>query len=585
MTTQPTLWRILVQRPGSAIAAGTLTVLQAACTILEVLLLERFVNGFSLSHWGRSLLLMGMLAGIYAFYYIQEPAQRYWSDRIRLQLREAFAPYTAEKAAHVSMAALEQPETQALLNRLADSPETRCVKGFSALLQIVGGGLSMAGVFVLIGRSVPWYLLVILALLGLMAAVFRLIGTCQVTLYRSRQEIGRRSEYLSGILFDRQLAQEKKLFGYTPYIQQLYQEETVQSGKRMLKSIFFVNAVQWAYDNLTYLFSASAYLLFLIPLHRGEMDFGLYLAIIPALTRLGSFFVQVGSAHLPAFQEYQACMADLKQLSELPEQSYRGADQTEPPPAFRELKGENLVFRYPGQEKPIIDGLNFTFQMGKNYALVGENGCGKSTLIKLLLGLYTPESGRITIDGTDLGDLDFGARQRYFSAVFQDFNRYDDTLRENLTLSDPGRQGDGSAMEQAAVEAQIDEWIRTLPQGYDTQLGNLEEGGVDLSGGQWQRLSIARMLYRRAGLYLWDEPTAAMDPLAESQLYTAFLKRRSPERANLFVTHRLGAAVSADWICVLDQGCFVEEGTHSQLMEKPGGLYRRMFEAQRGMYQ
>ena len=141
-----------------------------------------------------------------------------------------------------------------------------------------------------------------------------------------------------------------------------------------------------------------------------------------------------------------------------------------------------------------------------------------------------------------------------------------------------------SQMERAAKEAGLDEWTASLPDAYDTTLGNLTEGGVNLSGGQWQRLAIARMLYRKAGIYIWDEPTAAMDPLAESRLYTAFLKKRAGSLTNIFITHRLGACDSADEICVLADGHFVEQGSHVQLMQKKDGLYRRMFEAQQGMY-
>ena len=138
---------------------------------------------------------------------------------------------------------------------------------------------------------------------------------------------------------------------------------------------------------------------------------------------------------------------------------------------------------------------------------------------------------------------------------------------------------------EKATEAEIDQWILSCADNYNTKLGNLEEGGIDLSGGQWQRLSIARMLYRKAGIYIWDEPTAAMDPLAESRLYTAFFQKRAKQNANIFVTHRLGAAVSADEICVLEKGRLVEQGTHKQLMENKDGLYYQMFCAQKGMYE
>ena len=158
------------------------------------------------------------------------------------------------------------------------------------------------------------------------------------------------------------------------------------------------------------------------------------------------------------------------------------------------------------------------------------------------MGFYKPESGRITIDGRDIQEMTFSQLQRYYAAVFQDFNRYDYTIRENIVMS----VLDGAAksqMERAAKEAGLDEWTASLPDAYDTTLGNLSEGGVNLSGGQWQRLAIARMLYRKAGIYIWDEPTAAMDPLAESRLYTAFLKKRAGSLTNIFITHRLGACV------------------------------------------
>lgn len=232
-----------------------------------------------------------------------------------------------------------------------------------------------------------------------------------------------------------------------------------------------------------------------------------------------------------------------------------------------------------------MDGLDFVFHAGKHYALAGENGCGKTTLVKLLMGFYRPESGTITIDGVNIQEMEFGELQRYFSAVFQDFNRYDYTIKENIVISCMGKEDQGTDMQRVAREAGVDVWIASCPDACETKLGNLEEGGMDLSGGQWQRLSIARMLYRRAGIRIWDEPTAAMDPLAESRFYGDFLSRREEGCVNLFVTHRLGAAVHADEICVLEKGRFVEQGSHEQLMKKPDGLYRRMFEAQKGMYE
>ena len=578
-----TAWNLIIQKPGAALSAMTCILISAVLNVIEVLVLERFIENFSAFHWKQSLCFAVLFSGICAFYYIQTPLSNYLNQKISLQLRGYLERAVIEKTACISVEALENQENQALLARLQDKPEKRYANGFFSILQIFGGALGTAGIFVLILQNVSFFLPVILLIAGLTAGVFRLIGKNRVALYQARQEICRRGDYLADLLFDRSLAQEKKLFGYTPYIQKLYEEETIQSGRRLFRSIFFCNLILWLYDNLTYLFSASAYLLFLIPLYKGEINIGLYMAIIPALARIGNFFVSVGSNYLPTYQEYRACFVDMEKLSELPEQYYTYKKENTKH-NFHELKGENIVFRYPGQQTPVLNGLNFTFQAGKNYALVGENGCGKTTLIKLLMGFYRPESGTITIDGKNIQEMDFGELQSFYSAIFQDFNHYNYTIKENIILSNLAAEKQDLNMESAVQQAGFGAWQSDFPKGYDTMLGNLWEEGTHLSGGQWQRLSIARMLYREAGIYIWDEPTAAFDPLAESQLYTNFLQKRSKSCANIFVTHRLGAAVNADEICVMENGQFVEQGKHNELMQKINGMYHRMFEAQKGMY-
>lgn len=593
------IWSLLIQKKHAVcatFAAAILIMIQAAFTVLEVIVLQRFLDGFSAAVFkpGQSFRYIAALAAMYAFQYFQTPLLNWLNGSILLQLRESLDYLIIKKAERISLASLEHKDHQALLGRVQDAPEKRYTNGLFAILEIVGGVIQTAGVLLLLAGSVPYFLVVILLLLGLMVVVFRIIGKNRVKLYHARQEIGRRGDYLSGILFDRRLAQEKKLFGYTPYIQKVYEEENIQSNRKLLGRIFASNLILWFYDTITFLVSASAYLIFLIPLSRGEINIGLYIAIIPALTRLGAFFVAVGNKHLPTYQEYRACLKDITALEELEEQFYvpaikercnsESSQAGQRTPTFHEIRGENIVFCYPGNDKPVLNGLNFTFHVGKNYALVGENGCGKSTFVKLLMGFYKPESGKITIDGKDIWEMEFSELQSCYSAIFQDFNRYDYTIRENIVMSAPGDAAK-LQMERAAGEAGLDEWISTFPNAYDTALGNLAEGGVNLSGGQWQRLAIARMLYRKAGIYIWDEPTAAMDPLAESRLYTAFLKKRSDNLTNIFITHRLGACVSTDEICVLADGHFVEQGSHVQLMQKKDGIYKSMFEAQKGMYE
>lgn len=225
-----TVWKLIAKKPYTALAATLLVLAQAVLNVSEVVILQRFIDGFSKLQWAQSALFALGISAVYAFYYIRTPLLGYLKDKIRLQMRIHLEHTVIEKTARISVAALEDTENQALLARVQDSPENRYANGFFSVLQILGGILGTVGVLALVVENAPYFLLAILLLLGLMVIAFRLIAKSRLAMYRSRQEIGRRSDYLSGLLFDRRLAQEKKLFGYTPYIQKLYEEETILSG-------------------------------------------------------------------------------------------------------------------------------------------------------------------------------------------------------------------------------------------------------------------------------------------------------------------------------------------------------------------
>lgn len=267
-----TVWKLIGAKPGAAMSATLLVISATVLNVAEVVVLQCFIEDVSDFHWEQALLFAAILAGIYGFHFAQGPLSDYLKDKMALQLRSSLESDVVEKAVRISAEALEDMENQALLARLQDKPEQRFANGFFAMLQILGGAMGMTGIFALVFEHAVYFLPPVLLLLGLMVIAFRLIGKNKETLYQARQEIGRRSGYLADILFERRLAQEKKLFDYTPYIQKLYEEENINSNRKLQKSMFFCNLIVWFYDNITYLFSASAYLLFLIPLHTGKMD-------------------------------------------------------------------------------------------------------------------------------------------------------------------------------------------------------------------------------------------------------------------------------------------------------------------------
>ena len=235
---------------------------------------------------------------------------------------------------------------------------------------------------------------------------------------------------------------------------------------------------------------------------------------------------------------------------------------------------EHLSKRY--EKKQVLKQIDFTFEEGKIYGLLGRNGAGKTTIIKLLTGLYPQYSGEIWIDDRELRTLPPSELKAMFSVVYQDFAKYEVPFAESITLKQrPLRPAVLHDLSLDAVEA-------ALPQGEATPLGRVRAGGVDLSGGEWQRVAIARSLMSQAPVYILDEPTAALDPVAESEVYELF-GRISQGHAALLITHRLGAAKLADEILVIDGGRLAEQGSHEALLRR-GGLYASMFEAQKGWY-
>ncbi|MCL2664269.1 MAG: ABC transporter ATP-binding protein/permease [Defluviitaleaceae bacterium] len=235
-----------------------------------------------------------------------------------------------------------------------------------------------------------------------------------------------------------------------------------------------------------------------------------------------------------------------------------------------------------GTDKYVLKGLSFKVEDGMKASVVGENGEGKSTMVKLLLGLFTPNSGEILVGGKNLNEYPLSVRAKIFGPVFQDFPRYSITLAENIGVGNIDEISDEEKIIAAAKKGKADEFAKQFENGYATLLGRDFEGGVDVSGGQWQRIAIARAFMGDKPVLLLDEPTSQLDPMAEAALYNEFAGMTENKTA-LFITHRLGSTMITDKIFVISDGKIAEEGTHDGLMET-GGIYAEMFNAQKQWY-
>jgi ATP-binding cassette subfamily B protein len=255
---------------------------------------------------------------------------------------------------------------------------------------------------------------------------------------------------------------------------------------------------------------------------------------------------------------------DLKPLVISPERA------ATPPVRLREgIRFHNVTFRYPGTRKIALQDFNLTIPAGRMLAIVGTNGAGKSTLVKLLCRFYDPECGRVTLDGTDLRDFSVEELRRRITVLFQQPVQYNATVRDNIRMGDLKHAPLDEEIRSAARKAGAEDFIHSLPDGYDNLLGHWFEKGAQLSVGEWQRLGLARAFVREAPIILLDEPTSAMDPWAEAE-WLGRLRRGAEGRTVVLITHRFTTAMVADEIHVMDQGRIVESGSHSELIDHHG---------------
>jgi ATP-binding cassette subfamily B protein len=252
------------------------------------------------------------------------------------------------------------------------------------------------------------------------------------------------------------------------------------------------------------------------------------------------------------------------------------------PSGFEVLRVDDVSFTYPEAAFPAVDGVSLEIRRGEVIALVGENGSGKTTLAKMLAGLYRPERGRIRWDDTDLAEVDADELRRSVAVIFQDFERYLLPARENVGLGRHERVDDFDDIVEAARRADADDFLASLPEGYETMLGREFAGGYDLSVGQWQRIALARAFFRDAPFVILDEPTAALDARAESRLFER-LRELLEGRSVVLISHRFSSVRSADRIYVLHEGRVIEQGSHSELMAEDG-LYAELFGLQARAY-
>lgn len=386
--------------------------------------------------------------------------------------------------------------------------------------------------------------------------------------------IRRRFEFYDSTMTSREFFKETRLLGAFKMLMGRFLETCRELSAAEWKATKKENALELAITVVSALGWGGIVYLLVTSLLGGEITVGAFAAVFGSISMMFSIMGEAFS-HMGEMAKNYGAAQNFVRFMELPERGgvKMAADKS------RGIVMENVSFTYPGTASKSIDDVSLTIQPGEMIAIVGENGAGKSTLVRLLTGMYKPTGGRVIARGLDTAAADGPSLFSGLTGVFQKYQRYLMTLGENVTISQPGN---GEPADKALAAAGVEVAQDTFPDGLDTMLSR-EFDGVDLSGGQWQRIAIGRGLYRAHDLVVLDEPTAAIDPIEESRIYKQFMSLSKGKTA-IIVTHRLGSVKEADRVVVMDKGKIIAAAPHAQLMDSCE-KYRDMYNAQAKWYE
>ena len=394
----------------------------------------------------------------------------------------------------------------------------------------------------------------------------------------------RQMQYYSSLLVDKDRVQEIKILGLADTFTDKYKSAFAKYYKGLKGLILKEGVTQIAVSLISTAINCLLfiYIAYTVVFEGGQVgDYSLYSGALTSITgyvatlMTSTVTIYEGTLFINNMIEFMREERKIVSVSDSPMVPKRDVPHT--------VEFKNVYFKYPGMDRYVLENVNLTFNPSETVVLVGLNGAGKSTLIKLLTRLYDPTDGAIYLDGHDLREYDPDALYDIFGIIFQDFGRYSDTVGENIRFGDVDREYDESEVQLAAKRSGAAPYIEAMPSGYDTNLTRrFEDDGRELSVGQWQKISVARAFYKDSEILIMDEPTAALDPIAEQEVFNQFSKL-SDGKIAVFISHKLSSAVSASKIVVLDNRTVAEVGSHEELMAL-GGKYYELFTTQAKRY-
>ena len=543
-------------------------ILTPVVTWIYKLLIDRFSDN-SIIFESVSIIILLYIA-VELFQEIIENVQLYFASKMNYQLNDGITHCINKKISKIKLELYEKKITYDLISRVRENMTSDAISTFGNIFSLITLFITLLS-YLAVVSLINIYLPVLI--------IISIIPYCVLLTLQSRRKYNTEVElsekfryvnYLNDVLTERESAKEVRTFKILDYIKNKAKEERkviyLKEKKNIIKNFretIFANILQYISLGLMLLWG-------FLKFKEGKMSIGDILLIIAAIQGIISCYESI-VANFATMTEFSFNFHDWNIFMNL-EEEQKGDDCIND---FT-IKLENVSFSYPDSETEVLHNINLVINPNEKIAIVGENGSGKSTLINLLLGLYQPTNGKITVGGVSLNNILTDYRMKT-ACLFQDYVKYQISIDENIFLEEDIEKDEIKKLRKEMS------FIEKLPLKEKTILGKIEENSIELSGGQWQKLAIARALARKnTKILMLDEPTASLDPNSESKIYEN-LENISKNKTLLLISHRLGVARLCDKIIVLNKGNIIEHGNHEKLMEQQGEYYK-MFNAQKELY-
>lgn len=557
---------------------------------IEILLMARFIDkAISIvqnkANYIEIVIPIILIALLVSYNWLSDKLIEFAQIKLEMNLKENYRVEIIKKIASLEYRYIEDEESCNLISRVSKEPEIEIKNSFNNLLSLMRLVFKISGIFIIL-FAYSWWLSLVVSIISVPLFIISIKSSKanyevskDVSLYR------RKSDYLGLLLTSRDNIDERALFRYGDELSKKWINiyEKTRKIEFKVKTKWFIKMKMGSI--ISAILSILILFVFIIPVRDGIISAGIFISISNSMFSL----IQDMSWELTFLMESIAKSREyIKELNIL--FSFKESKGSIDMPSndkeliLETLEFKNVYFKYPGTKQYILKNLNLFIERGKHYSIVGINGAGKTTITKLITGLYDDFEGEILINGISIKNFSQSELKLLTSVVYQDFAKYNISLIDNIALGNINNISKKHCNEEIFNIIKImglEEKINSLEYGIETELGKLKENSVDLSGGQWQKLAMVRSLISKSSLRILDEPTSALDPISESNFYEMYSKFSN--NTTIFISHRLGSTKLADKIFVIGNGCVIESGSHKELIDNKG-IYYEMYEKQKGWY-